>query len=36
MSRLTDPEEPQTKEHDPYYTEELGDNLPGAMFHPTL
>ena len=35
MSRLADPEEPQTKEHDPNYTEELGDNLPGAMSHPT-
>ena len=35
MSRLTDPEEPQTEEHDPDYTEELGDDLPGATSHPT-
>ena len=35
MSRLTDPEEPQTMEHDPDYTKELGDDLPGAMSHPT-
>ena len=35
MSRLIDLEEPQTKEHDPDYTEELGYDLPGAMSHPT-
>ena len=35
MSRLTDPEEPQTDEHDPDYTEELGDDLPSATSHPT-
>jgi hypothetical protein len=43
MSRLTDPEEPQTEEHNPDYTEEhnpdyteeLGDDLPGATSHPT-
>ena len=26
MSRLIDPKEPQTEEHDPNYTEELGDD----------
>jgi hypothetical protein len=31
MFRLTDPEEPSTKDFDPDYTEDLGDNLPGAM-----
>ena len=36
MSRLTDPEEPQTEEHDPNYTKELGDDLLGATSHPTL
>jgi len=35
MSRLTDPEETQTEKHYPDYTKELGDDLPGAMFHPT-
>ena len=35
MSRLIDPEEPQTEEHDPDYTEELGDDLLGAMSYPT-
>jgi len=35
MSRLTDPEEPTTEEHDPDYTEELEDDLPGATSHPT-
>ena len=36
MSCLIDPEEPQTEELDPDYTEELGDDLPGATSHPTL
>jgi hypothetical protein len=31
MSRLTDPEELPTEEYNPDYTEELGDDLPGAM-----
>ena len=35
MSRLTDPEEPQTEEHDPDYIEELGDDLLGATSYPT-
>ena len=35
MSRLTDSEEPQAEEHDPNYTEELGDDLLGATSHPT-
>jgi hypothetical protein len=35
MSRLKDPEEPQTEEYDPDYTEEVEDDLPGAMSHPT-
>ena len=34
MSRLIDPEEPQAEEHDLDYTEELGDDLPGATSHP--
>jgi hypothetical protein len=34
MSCLTNLEELPTKEYDPY-TEELGDDLPGAMSHPT-
>ena len=35
MSRLIDLEEPQTEENDPDYTEELGDDLPGATSHLT-
>jgi hypothetical protein len=35
MSCLTDLEEPQIEENDPNYTKELGDDLPGAMSHPT-
>jgi hypothetical protein len=35
MSRLTDLGEPPTEEYDPDYTEELGDDLLGAMSHPT-
>jgi hypothetical protein len=34
MLRLTDPEEPPTEEFDPDYTDDLGDDLPGAMPHP--
>jgi hypothetical protein len=34
MSRFTDPEEPPTEEFDPDYTDDLGDDLPGAMPHP--
>jgi hypothetical protein len=30
MLRLTDPEEPPTKEFDPDYTDDLGDDLLGA------
>jgi hypothetical protein len=30
MFRFIDPEEPQTKEYDPDYTEELGDDLPAG------
>jgi hypothetical protein len=30
MLRLTDPEEPPTEEFDPNYTDNLGDDLPGA------
>jgi hypothetical protein len=36
MLRLTDSEEPPTKEFDPYYTDELGDDLPGATPHPLV
>jgi hypothetical protein len=35
MFRSIDPKEPPTEDFDPDYTEELGDNLPGAMSHPT-
>jgi hypothetical protein len=35
MYRLVDPEEPLTEEYDPDYTEDLEDNLLGAMSHPT-
>jgi hypothetical protein len=34
MLRLTDPEEPPTQEFDPDYTDNLGDDLPGATPHP--
>jgi hypothetical protein len=34
MSRFTDPEEPPTEEFDPDYTDDLGDDLPGATPHP--
>jgi hypothetical protein len=34
MSHFTDPEEPPTEEFDPDYTDDLGDDLPGAMPHP--
>jgi hypothetical protein len=36
MSHLTDPEEPPTKEFDPDYTDDLGDDLPGATPHPLV
>jgi hypothetical protein len=36
MLRLTDPEEPPTKELDPDYTDDLGDDLPGATPHPLV
>jgi hypothetical protein len=37
MSCLIDSEDMQTKEDDPDYTEELGDDLTtGATSHPTL
>jgi hypothetical protein len=35
MSRLTDPVEPSTEDFDPDYTEDSGDDLPGATPHPT-
>jgi hypothetical protein len=31
-----DPEEPPTEEFDPGYTEDLGDDLPGATPHPLI
>jgi hypothetical protein len=34
MLRLADPEEPPTEEFDPDYTDDLGDDLPGATSHP--
>jgi hypothetical protein len=34
MLRLADPEEPPTEELDPDYTDDLGDDLPGATPHP--
>jgi hypothetical protein len=34
MLRLADPEEPPTEEFDPDYTDDLGDDLPGATPHP--
>jgi hypothetical protein len=36
MLRLTDPEEPPTEEFDLDYTDDLGDDLPGAMPHPLV
>jgi hypothetical protein len=36
MSCFTDPEEPPTKEFDPDYTDDLGDDLPGGMPHPFI
>jgi hypothetical protein len=36
MSRFTDLEEPLTEEFDPDYTDDLGDDLPGAMPHPFI
>jgi hypothetical protein len=35
MFHLTDLEEPPTKDFDPDYTEDLGDDLPSATSHPT-
>jgi hypothetical protein len=34
MSRFIDLEEPPTKEFDPDYTDDLGNDLPGATPHP--
>jgi hypothetical protein len=34
MSHFTDPKEPPTEEFDPDYTDDLGDDLPGAMPYP--
>jgi hypothetical protein len=34
MSHFIDPEEPPTEEFDPDYTDDLGDDLPGATPHP--
>jgi hypothetical protein len=36
MLRLADPEEPLTKEFDPDYTNELGDDLPSATPYPVI
>jgi hypothetical protein len=36
MFCLTEPEEPPTEDFDLDYTEDLGDDLPGATSHPTL
>jgi hypothetical protein len=36
MLRLTDPEEPPTEELDPDYTDDLGDDMPGATPHPFI
>jgi hypothetical protein len=36
MLRLIDPEEPPTEEFDPDYTDDLGDDLPGATPHPLI
>jgi hypothetical protein len=36
MSRFIDPEEPPTEEFDPDYTDDLGDDLPGATPHPFI
>jgi hypothetical protein len=36
MFCLTNLEEPPTEDFDPDYTEDLGDDLPGATTHPTL
>jgi hypothetical protein len=36
MFHLTNLEEPPTEDFDPDYTEDLGDDLPGATTHPTL
>jgi hypothetical protein len=33
---LADPEEPLTEELDPDYTDDLGDDLPGATPHPFI
>jgi hypothetical protein len=35
MFCLIDPEEPPTEDFNPDYTEDLGDDLPCAMSHPT-
>ena len=34
MLRLTEPEDLSTEEDDPDYSEDLGDDLPGATPHP--
>jgi hypothetical protein len=34
MLRLIEPEDLPTKEYDPDYSENLGDDLSGAMPHP--
>ena len=34
MIRLTEPEDLPIEEYDPDYSEDLGDDLPGAMPHP--
>jgi hypothetical protein len=36
MSCFTDPEEPPIEEFDPDYTNDLGDDLPGATPHPFI
>jgi hypothetical protein len=35
MFYLIEPEEPPTEDFGPNYTKDLGDDLPGAMSHPT-
>jgi hypothetical protein len=36
MLRLTEPEDLPTEEYDPDYSEDLGDDLPGATPYPIL
>jgi hypothetical protein len=36
VSHFIDPEEPPTEEFDPDYTDDLGDDQPGATPHPFI